>query len=152
MFHPVITKVYATDYLSLITVANLPAKTKIISALLRRLGDEDVTLDMINQTPPYNHTISLSFAISDDDLGAVIALLGGLQKEIPGIRTDVNSGNSKILLRGEGMHTAPGVAAAAFSTLADAEIEVKTVTTSDVDITLLVDMKDAERALEALKA
>jgi aspartokinase len=52
---------------------------------------------------------------------------------------------------GEGMKNIPGVAANLFTLLANSGIEVKMITTSEVDISYLIYEKDVDRAIEAIK-
>mgnify|MGYP002422031695 CR=1 FL=1 len=62
----------------------------------------------------------------------------------------VSGGYSKINLFGEEMVTSCGVAARALAALAGANIEIVLITTSDLDISLLIRQQDEDAALEAL--
>ena len=62
----------------------------------------------------------------------------------------ISVGYSKLNLFGEEMVTSCGVAARALSALAKAEIEVLLITTSDLDISLLVRSENEDAALELL--
>ncbi|MDO4562579.1 MAG: hypothetical protein Q4C12_01960 [Clostridia bacterium] len=150
MFHPIITQVYSVDNLSLITVSGVSASSKAIGVLLGALAEEGVSIDMLNMSPPIGDKINVSFTVMDDDLANTLGTLGKLQNEHGALQSHVNTGNSKILLRGEKMHQNRGVGAAAFRCLGEEGIEVKMITSSDVDITLLVNLKDAQRAVELL--
>ena len=63
----------------------------------------------------------------------------------------ISSGYSKINLFGEEMVTSCGVAALALRTLRDAGIEVVLITTSDLDISLLVRGENEDSALNVLR-
>ena len=62
----------------------------------------------------------------------------------------VSGGYSKINLFGEEMVTSCGVAARALAALAGANIEIVLITTSDLDISLLIRQQDEDSALEVL--
>lgn len=63
----------------------------------------------------------------------------------------VSGGYCKINLFGEEMVTSCGVAARALSALAGAGVEIVLITTSDLDISLLIHQQDEDAALEALR-
>ena len=63
----------------------------------------------------------------------------------------ISVGYSKLNLFGEDMVTSCGVAARALNALAMADIEVLLITTSDLDISLLVHAENEDAAYEALK-
>ena len=67
------------------------------------------------------------------------------------IKPLISGGNVKLQLFGEEMRTTPGVAARAIAALAKAEAELMLVTTSEVDISLLVTKAHSESAVEELK-
>ena len=62
----------------------------------------------------------------------------------------ISVGYSKLNLFGEEMVTSCGVAARALAALAGANIEIVLITTSDLDISLLIRQQDEDAALEAL--
>jgi aspartokinase len=53
---------------------------------------------------------------------------------------------------GEGMRFLPGVAARLFTALANEGVEFKLVTTSEVDISVLIYSKDVDRAVAAIES
>ena len=62
----------------------------------------------------------------------------------------ISGGYAKINLFGEDMVTSCGVAARALSALAENSIEISLITTSDLDISLLVHESDVDTAIKAL--
>ena len=63
----------------------------------------------------------------------------------------VSTGNVKIALYGEEMPSKVGVAAEAFALLSEADIDILLITTSEVDISLVVRSAQSDRAYEILK-
>lgn len=146
-----VTKITATDDVALVTVDNLPNDMRLISEIFKAIAAQNVNIDMISQAPPYRGVISLSFSLPSEDLVKTIAALNKFKGGIPALQVEVDADNTKISVYGENMKNIPGVAAKLFTTLADEGIEVKLVTTSEVDISYLIYEKDADRAINAIK-
>lgn len=152
MLGSVITNVYITERVTIVTLAGISSDTKVLAEVFGAIAEAGINIDMINQTQPYQNKMSISFTIADDDLAAILPIIGKCQKSFEGLRTDVNGSNCKVLLYGEKMVETPGVGAWAFSLLASKDIDVKLITTSDVDISIVIDQKDEEAASELFHA
>ena len=107
-----------------------------------------IVVDMICQSAPRGSSVDFSFTTSYDNFAAVMKALPAAAKANPPL---VSGGYSKINLFGEEMGTSCGVAARALNALAMAGIEVLLITTSDLDISLLVRSENEDAAYEALK-
>lgn len=146
-----VTNISVTYNVALVTVDNLPNNISIISGIFNSIAQQRINIDMISQTPPYKGSISLSFTIPSDDLVKAIGALNKFKKDVPNLRIEVDADNTKISIYGEEMKNLPGVAAQLFTILADNGIEIKLVTTSEVDISYLIYEKDVDRAINAIK-
>ena len=102
---------------------------------------------MICQSAPRGSAVDFSFTTSYDNFAAVMRALPATAKANPPL---VSGGYSKINLFGEDMVTSCGVGARALAALAGASIEIVLITTSDLDISLLIRQQDEDAALEAL--
>lgn len=103
--------------------------------------------DMICQSAPRGAAVDFSFTTSYDNFAAVMKALPAAAKANPPL---VSGGYSKINLFGEEMVTSCGVAARALAALSGANVEIVLITTSDLDISLLIRQQDEDAALEAL--
>ncbi|MBZ4646354.1 MAG: hypothetical protein PWR27_1824 [Petroclostridium sp.] len=146
-----ITNLTVMSDVSLITLDNIPNKIQVLSNIFTAIAGEGINIDMISQTAPYRGIVNVSFTLPDNDLVKAINVLGKFKKDIPQLRVEVNSNNSKISVYGEAMRDIPGVAAKLFTVLSANDIEIKLVTTSEVDISCLVYEKDVDRAVDAIK-
>lgn len=146
-----ITSITVTYNVALITVDNLPNKIKLISDIFNSIAQQKINIDMISQAPPYKGSINLSFSLPSEDLVKAITELNKFKKEVPNLLIEVDANNTKVSVFGEKMKDLPGVAAKLFTLLANNGIEVKLVTTSEVDISYLIYDKDVDRAIEAIK-
>lgn len=142
---------YAHD-ITLITLSSLPYESKSVAGVLTAMSDVQVNVDMISQTAPQGGAIRLSFSLPDNALATALSVLGKIRSENPEVKPEILPGNCKIALYDENMPNSPGIAAKVFSLLADAGIQIILVTTSEVDISLLVSDHDLPDALSIMEA
>lgn len=147
----IITNYSVVSNVSLITLDKIPNNIATISEIFSSIANEKINIDMISQTPPYSGTINISFSILSSDLTKAITALGKFKKSIPHLRLDIDSDNTKVSVFGEQMKNISGVAANLFTILAQNEVDIKLVTTSEVDISCLISGKDEDKAIEAIK-
>lgn len=136
---------------ALVTVDNLPNNMKLISDILSEIARQNINIDMISQAPPYRGVINLSFSLPSDNLVKAISTLNKFKKNVPGLHVEVDAHNTKLSVFGESMRDLPGVAANLFTLFANNDIDIKLVTTSEVDISFLIYDKDVDRAIAAIK-
>lgn len=146
-----VTNISAIYNVALITVDNLPIDMKLISDIFNTIATQKINIDMISQAPPYRGNINLSFSLPSDDLVKAISALNMYKKLIPDLHIEVDADNTKLTVYGEHMKNLPGVAAKLFTILAGNGIEVKLVTTSEVEISYLIYEKDVDKAIDAIK-
>lgn len=146
-----VSNLTVTEQVSLVFFESLPANGESLSLLFHALSHEGVNIDMISQSAPRAHSVSLSFTISDDDLVKTLRICNDLSRENEGLKPMVSSCNCKIQLYGAEMATTPGVAAKALSALYTSGVEVQLITTSEVDISCLLSRIDVDGALDALR-
>ncbi len=148
---PTITNIDYLEDVALVTINNIPNTPENMAKILGEISDRNVTVDMICRTAPYKETFNLSFTVPQENLADVIDATIAFKKLSPEITTDLNGNNTKIILSGEGMRSTPGVATALFQLLADEDIPIKLITTGEIEISCLIDIKDVERVKELLK-
>jgi aspartokinase len=137
-----ITKMSTCDDIALITLRNSPADMKFIAKLFKMISQRGINVDMISQTAPLGGRINLSFTISGEDLGGILELFSVLRAENPELKSDISAGNCKISIYGESMRDMPGVAADTFDIIAGLGIDIRLITTSEIDISILVPKAD----------
>lgn len=146
-----VTSITVMYNVALVTVDNLPNDMKLISDIFNSIASQKINVDMISQAPPYKGVISLSFSIPADDLVKAISTLNKFKKNVPNLLVEIDAANTKISVYGEHMKNIPGVAANLFTILANNGIEIKLVTTSEVDISYLIYDKDVDKAISSIK-
>ena len=99
---------------------------------------------MISQSPPKGSSSGLAFTLSDSDLGAALETIAKLREIFPKIKISVSSGNTKLLISGDDMKNNYGIAAEVFNAVAATHADVRMITTSEIDISLLITNPDVE--------
>lgn len=142
------------DGITLITMPNIPANIDFVAKTFEKIASWGVNVDMISLTPPQGSSINLSFTICDDDLGKLLAYHAELRNQGESqIQPVVSSGNCQISIYDKAMETTPGTAAKVFRAAANASADIRIITTSEVQISLLVPQADFEAVYkEILKA
>jgi aspartate kinase len=146
-----ITNMSVTYDVAVITIDNLPNSSRLISDIFNTIAGRKINVDMISQTPPLRGVINISFSIPSADLIKAITSLNKFKKSIPNLSIQVDADNTKISVFGYNMKDMPGVAAKLFTLLSNNNIEIKMITTSEVDISCLIYDKDVDSAITAIK-
>ena len=144
-----VSKITIQPSLMMISVQDAAFKPDCLARYLQIFADSGVVVDMISQSAPHGTSMDFSFTASSDDLPRVMQALKAAK--VDGNTPLISVGYSKLNLFGEEMVACCGVAARALSALAAAGIEVLLITTSDMDISLLVRTENEDAAYDALK-
>ncbi len=148
----VITTITATEDVALVTLRRSPADIRFIAHVFSEIAKRGVNVDMISQTTPVEDRINLSFTVPDSRLDAILDVCAALRKETPELKTDISSGNCKLSLSGDAMRSLPGVASKVFDTLADSGADIRIITTSEVDISILITKAEYETVRDRLES
>lgn len=146
-----ISKITYTSNVTLITLSSLPCDSAAVATVLTAFAEEGINVDMICQTAPQGGEIRLSFTVSDDDLSTALTVLGLLRREQPRLKPEIQPGNSKVVFYDGNMVSTPGVAAKVFAMCSNAGIQVQLITTSDVDISILVSTHSIHDTLQLIQ-
>ena len=92
----------------------------------------------------------ISASVAEGDLKKAAELLESHKAELRFARLETNADIAKVSVVGSGMINNPGVAAKLFEALYDAHININMISTSEIKISVLVDKKDADRAVQAV--
>lgn len=147
-----VSKINVEPGVMMISVQDAAFSADSLARYLKIFADTGVVVDMISQSAPHGTQLDFSFTASSNDLPLVMKAISAAKLD-PGSKAAplISVGYSKLNLFGEEMVTSCGVAARALSALAAAGIEVHLITTSDLDISLLVRSENEDAAYEALR-
>ena len=138
------------DDTSRIVLLNVPNRPGFAYQIFSLMGKYDVNVDVILQSIGRGEAKDVSFTVPTSQMDLAVEVL---EKNTDAIGTDqiqVTDSISKVSIVGAGMQTNPGVAAKMFEALYDAEINIQMISTSDIKISVLIDQKYSDLALNAL--
>ena len=144
-----VSKISSEQDILLTTFPGAQYSAQSLAEHLNVFAKAGIVVDMICQSAPRGDSVDFSFTTSYDNFAAVMKAIPAAAKANPPL---ISGGYSKINLFGEEMVTSCGVAAQALAALAEAGVEIALITTSDLDISLLVRQQDEDAALNALTA
>lgn len=133
-----------------ITVVGMPAKVGTLSRLFNTLADHQVNVDIIIQSSYDAAVTNISFTVDADDLKKVLDTLQQHQAALGFEKVDYEQGLTKVSIVGSGMVNNPGVAAEMFRVLAEQEISIKMVSTSDIKVSCVIPAELTELAVRSL--
>ena len=142
-----VSKITSEQNIMLTTFPGAQYSAKSLAEHLDVFARAGIVVDMICQSAPRGEAVDFSFTTSYANFAAVMKALPEAAKVHPPL---ISGGYSKINLFGEEMVTSCGVASRALSALAEENIEIALITTSDLDISLLIRQQDEDAALAAL--
>ena len=114
------------------------------------LAQNHINVDIILQGIGHEEGKDICFTVAQSDLEAASVLLKEHQESIGFGHLETNSHIAKVSVVGAGMINHPGVAATLFEALYDANININMISTSEIKISVLVDEKDAEKAVQVI--
>lgn len=148
---PVVTGIaYARDEAQ-ISLRRVPDKPGISAAIFGPLAEKGVNVDMIVQSVSEDGSkTDMTFTVPEADLVKAVAALESQQAEIGFELIQSDKGLVKISVIGIGMRSHAGVAATAFAALANKNINIRAITTSEIKFSLLLDADYTELAVRTL--
>lgn len=133
--------------ISLVNVEDAPGKAFQIFALLAK---KKINVDVILQSLGRDNKKDISFTVPLNQLETALKVIEENAGMIGAERVDHNENVSKVSIVGAGMASNPGVAATMFEALYDCGININMISTSEIKISVLIDKKDAEKAVRAI--
>ena len=118
--------------------------------LFSLLAKEKISIDVILQSIGRDETKDISFTVKKSDLKKALDVINSNLGIIGAKEVKHSDKYSKVSIVGAGMVNNPGVAAMMFEALFDADINIHMITSSEIKISVLVDVQDAERAVNAV--
>ena len=140
-----------TDNISLFCIEGLPPDGKLMADLLMKLAQQGINIDMISQSTPLSHGVTLSFTLSDNDMVKALRICNSTALNGRALKPMVSSSNCKLQFYGVEMTQCPGVAAEVLSAVCEAGSEIQLITTSEVDISCLIPRVSSDQTIAALK-
>jgi aspartate kinase len=135
-----------------VIVSNILDKPGSAAKVFRGLADANVNVDMIVQNVGRHGIANLTFTVPQADTGRAVKALEPVLDEIGGGQVAVHEHIAKLSVVGVGMRTHSGVAATLFQALADAGINIDLISTSEIKISVVVDLDRVDEAVRVAHA
>jgi aspartate kinase len=133
-----------------IAVMGVPDKPGIAARILSALSDASISVDMIVQNVSQAGLTDFTFTVTKADLKQALLITNEVAAEIHAREILSDENISKISIVGLGMRSHAGVATTMFSALASAGINIQTISTSEIKISVIIDDKYTELAVRVL--
>ena len=122
----------------------------IASGILSPVSDEGIEVDVIVQNVSVSGKTDFTFTVATEDRQEVEKVLKDKMKGISYDEVIVDESIGKVSLVGVGMRSHAGIASTAFNALADAKINIQMISTSEIKITIVIDVNQLEDAVKTL--
>lgn len=141
-----VTKDSDVARISIIGVPNVPG---IAYKIFGKLAAKNINIDIILQSVGRGSTKDISFTTSKANAESAIEVLKALDL-VSDLEIICDTSVSKISIVGAGMESHPGVAAKMFEALFENDINIQMISTSEIKISVLIDIADADKAVAAV--
>ena len=142
-----VTRDNNTARISLVEIPDVPGIAfKIFSILAKK----NIIVDIILQSIGRNNTKDISFTVSHDQKDEAIEALQEVAELFNAKAITCDDNVAKVSIVGAGIETHPGIAAKMFEALADADINIHMISSSEIKISVLIDRDKAEKAVRVI--
>lgn len=132
-----------------ISVTGMPNTPGVAFRLFGKLAQRKINVDIILQSVGRDGTKDITFTVSKANAeDAVEAIRSSFDLDEDAISCDTNI--AKVSIVGAGMESHPGTASKMFEALFEEDINIDMISTSEIKISVLIDAKDADRAVSAV--
>jgi aspartate kinase len=131
-------------------IFDVPDQPGVAKALFRGLANARINVDMVIQSAMRDNRNDIAFTIEDDDLHKAVPVVEELVKEIGASGMVYGNNVAKVSIVGAGMQSNPGVAADMFEALADADINIHMISTSEIKVSCVIDEEHIREAVQVL--
>ena len=136
-----------TARISVLGVSDQPG---VAFKIFHTLAKNNINVDIILQSVGREGTKDISFTVSQEDLKPALAILEEYQEPMTIREIKWEDTVAKISIVGAGMMSNPGVAAKLFESLYNNGININMISTSEIRITVLIDEKEIDKAMQAV--
>ena len=138
-----------------VTLVGVPDKPGVAARIFKAIGDANINVDMIVQNISHGRgtpATDLSFTVDKPDLLKAQKVIDGLRPEIGFVEVIATDAIGKLSLVGVGMKSHTGVAGKMFEVLAREGVNIEMISTSEIKISVIVELAKGEQAMRAVHA
>ena len=131
-------------------VIGLPDKPGVAFKMFSLLAQKKVNVDVILQSVGRDNTKDISFTVNKDNLDLAVKVINDNLDMFGATKVVTKDKISKVSLVGAGMQSNPGIAAKMFEALADANINISMITTSEIKVSVIIDEAESDKAARVI--
>ena len=147
MEQPIVSGIALDKNQARVTLRGVKDEPGIAAKVFSTLAKKDINVDMIIQNVGHDGTANLGFTVPENELESAKDIMQELNAAE---NLEFDSNVAKVSIVGVGMKNHSGVAGTAFSTMADNNINIEMISTSEIKISMIVDEKYSELAVRSL--
>jgi aspartate kinase len=136
-----------------VTLVGVPDKPGVAAQIFKALADVTINVDMIVQNVSHgtgSPSTDISFTVDKPELLKATKVIDGLKAEVAFREVIADENIGKLSIVGVGMRSHSGVAAKVFETLARHSVNIDMISTSEIKISVVIDLKRGEEAMRAV--
>jgi aspartate kinase len=133
-----------------VTIAGVPDKPGIAAKVFKAIAEANINIDVIVQNVSEKGLTDISFTVASSEAGKAAKVLQPVVKEIGARQATSTPDIAKLSVVGIGMRSHPGVAAKLFETLAANGINIDMISTSEIKISVIIKLADADSAARVI--
>lgn len=133
-----------------ISVTCIPDKPGLAFKMFSKLSARDINVDIILQSIGRDGTKDITFTVPKDKGDEALAIVEKFASDNGTGAVHYDDKIAKISIVGAGMETHAGVASTMFEALYDRQINIQMISTSEIKVSVLIDKRDADLAVEAI--
>ena len=150
MERPVISGISSINSEAKLTVRGVPDLPGIAAKILGPVSDAGIDVDVIVQNISADNTTDFTFTVDQSDASSAEQILQDTSESLGGGSIEVDDDIAKVSVVGRGMRGQSGIASKMFQALADHEINILMITTSEIKISVVIQKDLMEKAVNAL--
>lgn len=133
-----------------ISVMGVPDVPGVAYKIFASLSAKNIDVDIILQSIGRDNTKDISFTVSSSNKDAAMEVCEVFKDTMGAMAVLCDDNVAKVSVVGAGMQSHPGVAASMFGALAEANINIRMISTSEIKISVLIDKSKSDEAVRVI--
>ena len=150
MERPIVSGISSIDTEAKLTVRGVPDIPGVAAKILGPISDAGIDVDVIVQNIGADKTTDFTFTVDKSNFSQAENILIETSSSLGGGQIEVDDDIAKISIVGRGMRANAGIASKMFQALADNEINISMITTSEIKISVVIKKGEMKEAIKAL--
>jgi aspartate kinase len=133
-----------------ITICAVPDQAGVAAKIFNEISKAGVSVDLIVQNVSHTKHTDISFTVLKTDFSKALDTAKTVAKKIRAGEVQHDKDIARVSIIGIGMRSHSGIAAKMFQTLAENDINIEMISTSEISISCIISQKNLEKAMKGL--